>query len=377
MANSSTYGMARRRLRRPVPAGVRGRGPLGAPRHRRHRRPDPRPAATSSARAAADSACACWSSWRSRSAERWTTTCPTSTALFREHGAGVRGGSGSAPQAEELDREGRFPARAGRGRRRSWGCWASRSRRSGAARAPTPWPTRSRSRSWPGSTARLRSPSQRTPRWARTPIHLFGTREQQERAGCPDLALGKRLAAFGLTEPGAGSDAGATRTTAPARGRRVGDRRLEDVHHQRRHRDLGPGDDHRPHRAGRDLEHRGRNGTAGYTQSAAAEEDGLALVGHARALASPAAGCRSRSPARPARRGLPPVPRDPRRWPHQRRRAGPGHGPGGVRDGARLRPVSASSSAARSGASRRSSSSWPTWRPRSRRPATWSTRPRG
>ena len=30
----------------------------------------------------------------------------------------------------------------------------------------------------------------------------------------PDLAAGKRLAAFGLTEPGAGSDAGATRATA-------------------------------------------------------------------------------------------------------------------------------------------------------------------
>src|SRR5207253_7682573 len=30
----------------------------------------------------------------------------------------------------------------------------------------------------------------------------------------PPLARGERLAAFGLTEPGAGSDAGATRTTA-------------------------------------------------------------------------------------------------------------------------------------------------------------------
>jgi alkylation response protein AidB-like acyl-CoA dehydrogenase len=33
----------------------------------------------------------------------------------------------------------------------------------------------------------------------------------------PDLASGKRLAAFGLTEPGAGSDAGATRTRAELR----------------------------------------------------------------------------------------------------------------------------------------------------------------
>ena len=45
------------------------------------------------------------------------------------------------------------------------------------------------------------------------PIYLFGTEEQRQR-WLPDLASGSRLAAFGLTEPGAGSDAGATRTTA-------------------------------------------------------------------------------------------------------------------------------------------------------------------
>src|SRR5581483_2096876 len=45
------------------------------------------------------------------------------------------------------------------------------------------------------------------------PIYLFGN-EEQKRAWLPDLASGRKLAAFGLTEPGAGSDAGATRTTA-------------------------------------------------------------------------------------------------------------------------------------------------------------------
>jgi alkylation response protein AidB-like acyl-CoA dehydrogenase len=45
------------------------------------------------------------------------------------------------------------------------------------------------------------------------PIHLFGSDEQKER-WLPDLSSGRRLAAFGLTEPDAGSDAGATRTTA-------------------------------------------------------------------------------------------------------------------------------------------------------------------
>jgi alkylation response protein AidB-like acyl-CoA dehydrogenase len=45
------------------------------------------------------------------------------------------------------------------------------------------------------------------------PIYYFGS-EEQRREWLPDLASGRRLAAFGLTEPNAGSDAGATRTTA-------------------------------------------------------------------------------------------------------------------------------------------------------------------
>lgn len=45
------------------------------------------------------------------------------------------------------------------------------------------------------------------------PIHRFGTAEQKAR-WLPALAAGERLGAFGLTESGGGSDAGATRTTA-------------------------------------------------------------------------------------------------------------------------------------------------------------------
>ena len=48
------------------------------------------------------------------------------------------------------------------------------------------------------------------------PIFLFGSDEQKER-WLPDLASGRRLGAFGLTEPGAGSDAGATQTRAELR----------------------------------------------------------------------------------------------------------------------------------------------------------------
>jgi alkylation response protein AidB-like acyl-CoA dehydrogenase len=48
------------------------------------------------------------------------------------------------------------------------------------------------------------------------PIYYFGTEEQRQQ-WLPELASGKRLAAFGLTEPDAGSDAGATRTRAEPR----------------------------------------------------------------------------------------------------------------------------------------------------------------
>jgi alkylation response protein AidB-like acyl-CoA dehydrogenase len=51
------------------------------------------------------------------------------------------------------------------------------------------------------------------------PVYRFGT-EAQKRAWLPLLTSGKALGAFGLTEAGGGSDAGATRTTA----------RLDDGH---------------------------------------------------------------------------------------------------------------------------------------------------
>jgi short-chain 2-methylacyl-CoA dehydrogenase len=45
------------------------------------------------------------------------------------------------------------------------------------------------------------------------PVYRFGTDEQKARF-LPPLVSGEALGAFGLTEPGAGSDAGGTRTTA-------------------------------------------------------------------------------------------------------------------------------------------------------------------
>ena len=49
------------------------------------------------------------------------------------------------------------------------------------------------------------------------PIALFGTEEQKERY-LPGLASGKKIGAFGLTEPNAGSDAGNTQTRAVLNG---------------------------------------------------------------------------------------------------------------------------------------------------------------
>ena len=49
------------------------------------------------------------------------------------------------------------------------------------------------------------------------PLYLFGTEEQKQRYLKP-LALGQTMGAFGLTESGAGSDAGGTRTTAVRNG---------------------------------------------------------------------------------------------------------------------------------------------------------------
>src|SRR5947208_1124847 len=49
-----------------------------------------------------------------------------------------------------------------------------------------------------------------------SPFYLFGSKEQKEQYLVP-LASGKQLWAFGLTEPGAGSDSGGTQTRATLR----------------------------------------------------------------------------------------------------------------------------------------------------------------
>ena len=126
------------------------------------------------------------------------------------------------------------------------------------------------------------------------PIHLYGNDDQKAR-WLPDLASGRRLASFGLTEAGAGSDAGASRTTARLEGgewvidgakmfitnagtpisalvtltARTGDDEISNIVVE--------------------------NGTPGLRAVAAAEEDGLALVRHPRADVRGLPACRRRT----------------------------------------------------------------------------------
>ena len=66
-------------------------------------------------------------------------------------------------------------------------------------------------------------------------ITLAGSAAQQDR-WLPPVARGGAIAAFALSEPGAGSDAAALAMRARRTGRCLGARRLQDVDIQRRHR---------------------------------------------------------------------------------------------------------------------------------------------
>ena len=76
------------------------------------------------------------------------------------------------------------------------------------------------------------------------PIFRSGT-EEQKHEWLPMLARGEALAAFGLTEAEAGSDAAGTKTTAVLDDGRVGHQRHEAVHHQLGFEDHAPRDGHR------------------------------------------------------------------------------------------------------------------------------------
>ena len=79
------------------------------------------------------------------------------------------------------------------------------------------------------------------------PILAFGTEEQRTRF-VPPLARGETIGAFALTEPEAGSDAGALRTLGRAGRRRLDDHGRQAVDHERQLRRHVPAV--RPHRPG-------------------------------------------------------------------------------------------------------------------------------
>ena len=64
------------------------------------------------------------------------------------------------------------------------------------------------------------------------PILTYGTKEQKEKY-IPDLASGKKLGAFGLTEPGAGTDAQGQQTKAVLDGDEWGAERLQVLYYKR------------------------------------------------------------------------------------------------------------------------------------------------
>ncbi len=171
------------------------------------------------------------------------------------------------------------------------------------------------------------------------PVYRFGTDAQKQEL-LPDLLAGRALAGFGLTEPEAGSDAGATRTTA----------RL----------DAGEwvvnGSKQFITNSGTDItrfvtvtavtgERDGRkeistiivpNGTPGLHGRSALRQGRLARIRHASAHLRRRAGARGEPPRR-ARPRVRELPAHPRRGPDRHRRALDGRRGGMPRSGRRLR----------------------------------------
>ena len=227
-----------------------------------------------------------------------------------------------APVAAKHDEEHSFPYEVVAGMA-DMGCSACRSPRSTAAWAATTSRCAWRSRNSARSTRAWRSRWRPGCRWARCPCTASATRSRS-RSGCRCLASGKALGAFGLTEAGGGSDAGATKTTAQDRTGQLGHQRQQAVHHQLRHRHHQAGDRHRGHRRSRwqegDLVDPGAGAHRGFTAEPAYNK-----VGWNASDTHPLSFDDVRVPAgEPARRARPRVcqlPAHPRRGPHRDRRA--------------------------------------------------------
>ena len=108
-----------------------------------------------------------------------------------------------------------------------------------------------------------------------------GAPRSRRSAGCPRCTRGEAIGCFGLTEPDAGSDPGAMRTTRAPRRLRLDPERREDVDHERHDRRrrgrLGA------HRRRRDPRLPRREGDAGLHRAGDPQEDLAARLGHVRA----------------------------------------------------------------------------------------------
>ena len=114
----------------------------------------------------------------------------------------------------------------------------------GAAPATSSSPASSRR--WRGSAPAARSSSTSTSASAASPC-CSSAMQAQLRRHLPAIASGRHTAAFALTEPGSGSDAGRPVHPRRARRRRVPAHRHQGVHHQLRRRRRVPRDGaHRP-----------------------------------------------------------------------------------------------------------------------------------
>ena len=147
---------------------------------------------------------------------------------------------------------------------------------------------------------RLRRPQRSSPCRARWRCTRSGAGAPRSRssAGSRRWHEGEAIGCFGLTEPDAGSDPGAMRTTRTTRRLRLDPQRLEDVDHERddrRRRDrLGA------HRRGRDPRLPRREGHEGLQRAGDPQEALAARLGHLRARARRRARARGRDVPRGA-----------------------------------------------------------------------------
>ena len=206
------------------------------------------------------------------------------------------------------------------------------------------------------------------------PIYRFGTEAQKQR-WLPALAAGEQLGAFGLTEPGGGSDAGATRTTA----RLDGD---EWVINGSKAFITNSGTDITAlvtvtaltGRSGRPTEISSiivPAGTPGFTVAPKYSKVGWSASDTHELFFDDVPGARG-EPARRARPRVRAVPVDPRRGPHRDRRAGRRARPGLRRRVVRYARRAGGVRPPDRATTRRSSSRSPTWRP-ARTPPGWPT----